>query len=907
MQIEARHKMKVFISSRCGGNYTIARKALETLLLATGLMDVYVFENELACSLDTKSAYLDYVDCSDLCLVLVDNKDGVSEGVLAEIIRAKDKGVRLLYLFCDETEKAPTTLQKELKANFASRYLVVHEFSDIVRKAYESVIQDLITVYRHKDVIVKSEFNDSNIINSDAGKEFVISKDKITCFDTVKTRFFGLIGIGNDTCEECSNNFDNLALKYLSYVLRKEKYDYDSLISLRDEIVSRHNDSLKNIIQYRFIAISLYARGKIEEALSSLQKALGLAIDNNDVPEWIANDIAIDIRYMCSAINEMNSTFSIKNEGQVYIDKSSETVFYPVLDRKVCNFSERLNKYFIEHMNQSPYSTSFGGLNDMFYDLAESFCIALFYGSIVNTEIVRKRVVDALYTLTFLYNDYNLRLELLRLSICDCNDKIIDNFIRTYDSGNSVILNEDIECILNSIEIIPLEYRKYAAKFILVSSLGAYFNDDIYDSVSTELVTTSIEWAHSPSRIFNLAGYILKFYRNNLVRLENNSIVDFIDAIFHNKLKVWYSNCLDILACIDMSKFSTVLQRKVLDFLLDIIKNNNSEFILSSLKNAIVSFGKTTTVDKNELEDALQEKMLEFYKTTYSINVVVENDENRFIYIKRYLEEAHKRNCEQGKNGKYSGYGEIPYYTIRNILERDRLMLDDEQIGLIVDIALETLASTNQLTCDKLFATEFLLYLRLKYCEYSKWEDIKNKLISNSDEYAKGVEFAVWDKYSNSLLEFAYDTLLQICNNKFDTDSLVCIATIDKNDAFNIIRILKILETLLLAGKNYIVDKSFLLFVAYFVIDMSTHKEHDVKLYATKCLFSLIYYPVCNELISLQLFRLMDDSISDVKILIVNNLMDLDGLNREYKDYILQKANIDNNYYVRRIAEKNTL
>ena len=47
MQIEARHKMKVFISSRCGGNYTIARKALETLLLATGLMDVYVFENEL--------------------------------------------------------------------------------------------------------------------------------------------------------------------------------------------------------------------------------------------------------------------------------------------------------------------------------------------------------------------------------------------------------------------------------------------------------------------------------------------------------------------------------------------------------------------------------------------------------------------------------------------------------------------------------------------------------------------------------------------------------------------------------------------------------------------------------------------------------------------------------------------
>lgn len=34
-----KHKNRVFISSKCGGKYTIARKALKELLLSTGLVD----------------------------------------------------------------------------------------------------------------------------------------------------------------------------------------------------------------------------------------------------------------------------------------------------------------------------------------------------------------------------------------------------------------------------------------------------------------------------------------------------------------------------------------------------------------------------------------------------------------------------------------------------------------------------------------------------------------------------------------------------------------------------------------------------------------------------------------------------------------------------------------------------
>ena len=64
------HKLRVFISSKCGGKYTIARKALRKLLEATGLVKVYVFETEPASSEDTQSAYLQYVDDFQLHMIV---------------------------------------------------------------------------------------------------------------------------------------------------------------------------------------------------------------------------------------------------------------------------------------------------------------------------------------------------------------------------------------------------------------------------------------------------------------------------------------------------------------------------------------------------------------------------------------------------------------------------------------------------------------------------------------------------------------------------------------------------------------------------------------------------------------------------------------------------------------------
>ena len=63
-----KHKLKVFISSKCGGKYEIARKALEKLLTETGLIECFCFETEPGSAESMPSAYLDRIHLYQILL-----------------------------------------------------------------------------------------------------------------------------------------------------------------------------------------------------------------------------------------------------------------------------------------------------------------------------------------------------------------------------------------------------------------------------------------------------------------------------------------------------------------------------------------------------------------------------------------------------------------------------------------------------------------------------------------------------------------------------------------------------------------------------------------------------------------------------------------------------------------------
>ena len=115
-----------------------------------------------------------------------------------------------------------------------------------------------------------------------------------------------------------------------------------------------------------------------------------------------------------SQLIEISPKATLENPGQKLIDTSGEPVYFPYLDRQVENMQEEIAKKYYSQLSISPYTTNWGGLDQIFSPLANAFCIAEMHGSIVQTEITRDRLISIYSMLCILYEDHELLVEYIK-------------------------------------------------------------------------------------------------------------------------------------------------------------------------------------------------------------------------------------------------------------------------------------------------------------------------------------------------------------------------------------------------------------------------------------------------------------------------------------------------------------
>ena len=103
-KLSSTQKIRVFISSKCDEagkppKYNPIRSELKNLIESTNLAIVYTFENEGASTLSAGSHYTFALEDSDVCIFLIDNADGIPDGVLSEIDKVRKKNIMALYYF----------------------------------------------------------------------------------------------------------------------------------------------------------------------------------------------------------------------------------------------------------------------------------------------------------------------------------------------------------------------------------------------------------------------------------------------------------------------------------------------------------------------------------------------------------------------------------------------------------------------------------------------------------------------------------------------------------------------------------------------------------------------------------------------------------------------------------------
>lgn len=128
------------------------------------------------------------------------------------------------------------------------------------------------------------------------------------------------------------------------------------------------------------------------------------------------------------------------------------------------------------------------------------------------------------------------------------------------------------------------------------------------------------------------------------------------------------------------------------------------------------------------------------------------------------------------------------------------------------------------------------------------------------------------------------------------------ILKLSDENIFEIKRVISFLQ-IIFEFDNFSPNNEFIMFCTYFCLNMTKHYSRNVKMNATDLLIKLTKYEIVNQIILNQLSNMMDCSNSDIKLVIVKNIDKIIS-NGDYKEYIIEKAKLDNHYLVIKYANE---
>lgn len=154
LPISSGQKITVFISSNIDGKhdkpkYNPVRMEVKSILEKTEIAQVCLFEDLPGSTLPVGLEYCWQLKDCDLCIFLIDNKDGIKPEVQKQIEIVRRNNIQAIYLFCDENCKSETEIELGLKGVPYANTNTVHKFADLSKFAVRAFMYDVINTYHN--------------------------------------------------------------------------------------------------------------------------------------------------------------------------------------------------------------------------------------------------------------------------------------------------------------------------------------------------------------------------------------------------------------------------------------------------------------------------------------------------------------------------------------------------------------------------------------------------------------------------------------------------------------------------------------------------------------------------------------------------------------------------------------
>lgn len=909
-------KLTVFISSKIDERYKPIRHALKTLLMETGLVaSVYAFEQE-ASSQNTQGAYLSEVSQSDLCIFLIDNADDVSDAVYKEHIQAINTGIHRLYFFCDERIKDEIPLQSELRQSGETIYRTIHEFAEIPKVAYERAIQDLLDWYRKRAVNLDSGTDITSDIQPAVEAHTFQVGSLITLDKNVFARYSSnniLVRVLNPYGErlfprekDSSTSCDNLCADFLRMVIGRKAFSIDVFTQLKDAVLSEPTaiNDISDVLRIRFDAIAAFFSGNLGACLNMICGAYKLIKDNENIPEWLVNDIAIDMRNISAMLDETKNQIPLNSEGQEILNRSKETVYYPLLDRFAVNQKAELLKEYFDMLTESPYTNRMGIMNGAFDDIASCFNIAVRFGSLTNIRITCNRYAEVLFTKYVDCKDVRLFRELARMYILGQDEKSLGKVVKAYRNSVDAVTVDDIEVIIQSVDNLPFKHKRFESVCLLLEYFGYYMSDEQYKKQEDIFFAQSNAWCDDDdSRIVSTGYFILRTALSIIGRSDNMLLLELALTFFSKGIWRFCDEALKVLKHIDYAKCTEKIQTRVMEQLIALLSIEN---LLGNIRlnNAIITYRKIATIDVSALDSAVKEKNPAFYTGVYDLEIGLDN--NPQAHLDEYIKEARQRITPNKSGVYYSSHSYNPCDIIRNILKDESIKLEADKISEMVTLIQDTILNENNQSDAKEGALLLAIYLRNTYHAHGAWKQFSELITAHEEEITNAHFDSLIGRSSPNVLLYCY-LLLKISLGCTSFEEVaIGFAKMSSYSERDFISALNYLGYYLSDADIDMVDNGILGIILNSVLSVGEDKHPDALYYAIVALIELLHAKSYSSAALIRLSYLMVNADSNTKVLILRKVSEMEYIKTDIGHHILQNGRTNNHYFVKKLANEIT-
>lgn len=912
--IDPNRKIKVFISSKCGiKKYDRIRAGLKEAIEKTVPATVYLFETEGASTLPAGEHYINYLIDSDVCIFLIDNADGIGEGVQKEIETSKKYNIKSLFYFCDETKKKKTAVEESLMGESFAKSKVVHSFQELSHCGAKDLIADIIAVYHfyckdrlgfiseNLDQIQKKEY-----VGIETSRQPTIPKYAIKNIDKCKKYImeFSFGYSSNELFEkkEKTSVLDEWGLLFLPVLFEGKSIKLFNTAMFLEELERIQTRDCFRVVMIRWKAIQEFFLGHIEECIGNLSNALKLARDTNQ-PEWVINDILVDLRNQ--NLNDTYSNFKpLDFSAQQELSESKEELYYPVLDRIVDYLNKKCIDGLYEKRIESPFSVSFSNeLDDLGEMLASTLIISMYNGSLTHILLIYERIRDCVFYLSSKYSNWIFKLNLYKLAVFAAKEKEIEGIQNIYPEILQYMTESDASSIINFCFNQPLLYQRFNSQLLAFGSIGLFLDDETYKHCEKQIIEGIYVWLESKKPTRSIGFSIFKSLSGSSYRMSQDVLSDICCRFIEKKFFIWNREMFKfIYKHIDLNEMSLNKAHNLIEHIISLFNDD-----LSAIKDApdfLYALRKQNRVLTEELDSRIRAYLPKFYEGIYKLETTENKKQDMPLIIREYVECIKKNNKQQGKNGMYFGHSISEIATIRSILINNDIILDDNLFDELITTITDTVTISKESISIKLDAISLLVFIIFKFPEaYKRNHEIYERLYNKKDE----IDSANYDLFSSNIDGISLKICLLFLFVSMDKNvygEILEYLSLAKEDCATTLTITGFLVDYLYSAENVRLPANIEAAILQHNLRWLQYEYLNVRWNATLILIALSRNPENSGIVNRQIVNLINRDCFYIKNLIMRNLYRTKGLADSTKEHVISKCEKDANYAVRKVCSE---